>query len=238
LVAVLLSPEILNDLSDEGAFGVPVNEAAAGLVVHAVEIELLPQLPVVMLLGGLKLAEVFPQHFGVGKGGAVNALEHFVPFIASPIGAGDTEELECLDLTGAVHVWPAAEVHEIPFPIDGDEVIVHLLEQLDLVCLPKVVEILDGRCPRHLFTHKGTILTDDLLHPLLNLVQNVRRKRLRKIEIVVETVFDGWTNGQFGVGKEALDGVSHDVGSTVAVFIPILLLIEIYRNRTTFLDFL
>ena len=49
-LAVLLPPEVLDDLADERALGVPVDQARAAHLVHAVEVELLAELAMVAAL--------------------------------------------------------------------------------------------------------------------------------------------------------------------------------------------
>jgi hypothetical protein len=47
--------------------------------------------PVVALCGFLEPVHVLLELLRVGPGGAVNALQHLVPGVAAPVGAGDSQ---------------------------------------------------------------------------------------------------------------------------------------------------
>ena len=57
---------------------------------------------------------------------------------------------------------------------------------------------------------------DDLLHPLLNVLQVFRRKRLGRLEVEVEAVLDGRANAQLRAREKILHGLRHDVARGVA----------------------
>ena len=86
----------------------PENQARTNIVLDAEEVQFLAELSVVALLGLLELLEVDPQELVGGMGGGLHALELGVGFDPVEIGARDRQELEGLDLTGALHVRPAA----------------------------------------------------------------------------------------------------------------------------------
>src|SRR5260370_15364798 len=89
------------------------DQARAGQLLDAEQVQLLAQLAMVALLGFLQALQVFVQLLLGKEGGAVNALQTLALFIALPVGAGDREQLERFDLRRRRHVRTAAEVDEV-----------------------------------------------------------------------------------------------------------------------------
>ena len=58
-----------------------------------------------------------------------------------------------------------------------------------------------------LATLEALPLLDNLLHTLLDALQVLGRERLLDVEVVVEAVLDGRTNGDFGLGAQPADGI-------------------------------
>jgi hypothetical protein len=71
-----------------------------GEFLDAEQIQLLAELAVVALLRFFKLVEVLVELLLREPGGAVNALQLLVLLVALPVGAGDREQLERLELRG------------------------------------------------------------------------------------------------------------------------------------------
>ena len=53
-------------------------------------------------------------------------------------------------------------------------------------------------------------------HPRLDLAQVVGRERARQVDVVVEAVLDGRTDGELGVREDLLDRLGHQVRGGVA----------------------
>ena len=69
--------------------------------------------------------------------------------------------------------------------------------------------------PRHLLPDEGLIGRDDALHLLLDGVQVVGRERPSDVEVVVEAVGDGGSDGEGGALEEFEDRLGHYVGGRV-----------------------
>src|SRR5207247_7003664 len=79
-------------------------------VVQLEQIEIPPELAVVALLRLLEPPEMLVELVLGEPRGAVDPLQHRIPLVAPPVGAGGREELEVLHVTRRRHVGPAAEI--------------------------------------------------------------------------------------------------------------------------------
>ena len=164
-LAMLPPPEVLYRFPDDGALGVPVDEARAALLVSAEDIQLAAQLAVVTLLYLLQFLEVGVQLGLVLPDSPVDALEHGPLLIAPPVGAGDRHELEGVrrDLAGVIHVWPAAQVDEGVLGVGGNDLALgHVGNELALEGL--VLEQFQRRGTRDLVPDERKRATDDRPH--------------------------------------------------------------------------
>ena len=217
VAVVLVLPVVLQQPAQERAPGLPEDEARTDLVLNGEQAQLFAELAVVALAGLFQTGEICLQFLLVGKGGAVDAGEHLPLFIAAPVGTGHPQQLEHLEPGRIGHVRTAAEVDERTMAIEAHPVDVHVAEQLDLVTLTQSLEKADRLVPPHLFAHEGQAGSDDLGHLGLDLFEILRRKGLVPVEIVIEAVFDGRTDGDLHlVAVQFLDGQGHDVGGGMA----------------------
>src|SRR5207247_10841147 len=133
------------------------------------QIELPPELAVVALLRLLEPPEMLVELVLGEPRGAVDPLQHRIPLVAPPVGAGGREELEVLHVTRRRHVGPAAEIDEVALAIErhargGDP-----LEDLDLERLVALPEEADRVLARPLLPLEGMIRLRVLPHDLLDL---------------------------------------------------------------------
>ena len=69
--------------------------------------------------------------------------KHGAALVATPVGAGDGEELEGSDLAGVLHVGTATEIGEGALRVGADDLVLgKLANQLELVGL--ILELLEG----------------------------------------------------------------------------------------------
>ena len=108
----LVAHPVFHDLADDAAFGMPEDQAGAGELLNAEEVELLAEQAMVALGGFFKASEVGVEIFLREEGGAVDALKLGILFVAQPVGAGQREYFEGLDAAGGGDVRAAAEVDE------------------------------------------------------------------------------------------------------------------------------
>ena len=111
---------------------------------------------------------------------------------------------------------PTAQVNEIAVPVQSDGPVFEALDQLDLVGLAHIVEQLDGVGLGNVHPLERNRGINDALHFRFNGFELIGRKRRFHVEIVVEAVFDGGTDGHLGGGEELLDGRGHDVRGGMA----------------------
>ena len=120
-------------LRTRAPFGVEEDQPRPGEFLDAEEVELLAQLAVVALLGLFELGQIVVELFLGEERRAVDALQLRVLLVAFPIGAGDGEQLERLDLFGGGHMRAAAEIDEMrPQRVFGKHVVGLFGNQLDL----------------------------------------------------------------------------------------------------------
>src|SRR5882724_11562923 len=157
-------------------------------VVEGVEVELAPELSMVALLRLLEPPQMLVELLLREPRGAVDALEHRVALVAPPVGAGGREELEVLHVRGRGRVGPAAEVDEVPLPVERDARSLEPLEDLDLERLVALAEEADRLLARHLLPLERIRALHDLPHDLFDLREVFGRERLGFGEVVVEAV--------------------------------------------------
>ena len=214
LVAV---PEMeLPPVLDEGVLqGDPVGkeEREPGALLHDGEdAELLSEPAVVPLLGLLDHSEVLLQVLLGLPGGSVDPGEHLVVLVAAPVCSGEGGELERLDRLGVEGVGSCAEVDELPLLVEADGGVGgEVLDELDLVVLALRLQVVDGLLPGQGVGLDLEVLLDDLLHLGLELLEVLGGEATVLVEIVVEAVVDGGSDGQLGVRIEPFDGLGQNV---------------------------
>ena len=112
--------EFLQFFDHRGAAWKPEWQPGADVVVDDEDLQFLAELTMVAFLRFLEHREVFVELGLVLEGGAVDALELRILFVAFVIGAGDMGEFERADVTGAHNVRTGAEIGELAVAIDRD----------------------------------------------------------------------------------------------------------------------
>src|SRR5260370_13807427 len=97
----------------------PEDEAGAGFVLNAEEVQLGAELAMIATLGFLQAMEVFVQLFFGEEAGGVNALQLRISFLTFPVRAGDAHQLEGLNTFGGRNVRAPAAVDELAGGIGG-----------------------------------------------------------------------------------------------------------------------
>src|ERR1700730_15801286 len=105
------------------------------------QVEILANAPVIAPLRLLEPVQVLVELLLVRPGGAVNALQHLVARIATPVSPRDLGELERLELARGGHMRPAAQVDPVALPVEADLVLVRNAgADLGLVDIPPARE--------------------------------------------------------------------------------------------------
>ena len=184
------------------------------------EVELAAELAVIPLLGLLHAPQVLVQLLLRVPRGAVDALQHRAGLVAAPVGAGGIEELEGAELLRRPEVAAAAQVLELAVAVEADGRALGLGQVLDDLDLERLVPLAlevdrlgAGEITGVLEAKVGGLL---LAHLRLDLLEVGGRQRPRQVEVVVEAVLDGRTDGELRVGEDVKNGGSHHVRRAVA----------------------
>jgi len=214
---------------------------ARTLFVEAEQIEVAADAPVIALASQLERLEVRGQLFLAGESGAVDAGEHGVLLVATPVSAGQTRELEgaAAELVGAGQVRSAAQVDELALAVDADRGDLALyglsggdqiFDELDLERLAEAHGQAGGAragragpehrqrlVDRQLEALQRQVLAHDLGHLLLDARQVGLGDGLGELEVVVEAVLDRRADSVPRAREETDDGLRHDVRGGVAL---------------------
>ncbi len=132
-----LAPELLDQQTHAGAAGVPEHQTGSGFILDREQIEILADAPVVAAQGLFLATFVFRQLLRCFPGGSIDPLQLGSGFVAAPVGAGNTFELEGLgvELSCVLHMGPCAEIPPLlPEGVEGDRLL-QPFEDFELVRL-------------------------------------------------------------------------------------------------------
>ena len=217
--------EFFQFLGNRRAFGQPERQAGPDIFrINDEQPHLRADLAMVPAFGLLQHVEV-GLHLGlVLEGGAVDALELRIAFVAFVVGAGHVCELESADVAGAHHVRPGAQINEIAVLVVGDRLLLrNVLDDVQFEFARNLAVGQSGEAafacvfPRLLARDdpflEGMIGFDLFLHLLLDFREILGRDAVRKLDVVIKAVLDRRAGGELGVGPEAQDGGGEHVGA-------------------------
>src|SRR6266851_3280149 len=206
---------LLDLLPDRPTFRMPEHHAR-GFFLEVEKIELRAQPPVIALLRLLDHAQVRFLLLLLGPGSPVDPLQHLVLGISAPVGAGDLHQLEYLELAGGGNVRAAAQIDEIPFPVQRNLFVRgNRRDDLRLVALADGFEVLNRLVARPDLARHREVLFCQFRHALFDGTEIVRRERPLERKIVVEAVFNYRPDGHLRLGEQLLHGVGEQVRSGV-----------------------
>ncbi len=186
-------------------------------VAHVEQVELAAEPAVVAAAGLLQPLEVSLEVALREEGGAVDAGQHGLVGVTTPVGAGGREQLEGLDRRGGLQVRAAAQVLEAVLDVQADIAGWKVLDQLQLVRLVLGRVAVDQLLLVHsVLAHERVLRAQDAAHLLLDPGQVVGRDRGREVEVVVEAVGDGRADRDLGARPQVQDGFGHHVCGRVA----------------------
>ena len=215
----LFAHPVFHDLANDGALGMPEDEAGTGELLNAEEVELLAEEAMVALGRFFKARKVGVEILLREEGGAVDALELGVFLVAEPVGSGKAGDLDGFDAAGGGHVGSAAEVDEFAVAIEAD-LGAGLGELGDEVGLHEVAVPLkagEGLFARLSYlANEWLVARDDFGHLFLDGVEVVGGEGLFAIEVVEETGIGSGAVAELGFREKLEDRRGHDVGGGVA----------------------
>ena len=200
---ILGAHPVFHLFADDPALGMPEDQSRPRQLLDGKQIELLAQHAMVALLGLFLLVDEIVEVFLREERRSVNALQLRVLLVAQPVGAGNVQQLERLDLPGRRNVRAAAEIQKLAGLVDRN-LFIGLGELLDEVALHEVAFALEPGEPlvaRQKFARVGNVLLHQLLHLLLDLLQVFGRERSGAIEIVEESRVGRRPVAQLGLRK-------------------------------------
>ena len=149
--------------------------------------------------------------------------------VAAPICPGDAHQLEGggVNLSGILDVRAPAKVDETGVAVDRnlrlhiqgiavlvEATLLQALDQLNLIRL--IVKYAPRFISRDYLFFKGVLLGNDLAHALLDHLQVFRGQGARQVKIIVEAIFNRWTDGVLGLRQHFHHRLSHHVSRRMA----------------------
>ena len=116
--------EILQDRTHRRALGQPQAQPGAHVGLDAEQLQLLAQHAMVAAFGLFQLFQVLVEFLFAEPSRAVQPLQLPVAGVAFPVGAGDRQHFERLDLARVRHVRTAAQVDELALAIETQVAVV------------------------------------------------------------------------------------------------------------------
>ena len=150
-----------------------------------------------------------------GEGNSVDSGKHFVFFASAPVSAGGGSEFESFDGRDVHKVRSCAKFAEIALFIERkcfafSSVLINELEFIRLV-------FHDLFC---FFRAHGAFVEfktgfDDLCHLVFDFFEVINGERFFNVEVIIESVIDSRTDGEFCTGEKMKNSLGHDMGSGV-----------------------
>ena len=161
----------------------------------------------VALLRFFEHSEVVVEFLFGFERGAVNALELRILFVAFVVSARDVHELDRADVARPHHVRSGAKIDKVAAAIERDLFVLrNVFDDVDLVFArliaiaerrePAFLSKLERLVPRNFHAFERVVRFDLLVHLGLDFFEIVWRNPVRKIDIVVEAVFDRRSGGK------------------------------------------
>ena len=187
------------------------------MFVDVEQVQLAAQAPVVTLLGLFQHREVLLQLLFAGPGGAIDALQHLIAMVATPVGTRHLHQLEKTQLARAGHVGATAQVLKCALAVQRDVLVAgNAGDDLGLVMLAQPLEVGHSLVAWQHAAHHGLILGSQLGHAFLDGDQILGREGALIGEVVEKTVLDHRANRHLGIGKQLLHRIGQQVGGGMA----------------------
>ena len=192
-------------------------DRSLGLFLHMEQVHLAAKATVIALLGFFEHVQIGIKVFFALPARPIDALEHRVIRIATPIGTGHLHQFEGLaDFARGRRMRAAAQINKITLTVTGNGLgFRQIADDFGFIVLAFLKEELDRLIAVPDFTHDRLVAFNDLVHLLFDLDQIVGRERGFAGEIVIKAVFNRRANGDLRVGIKLLNGFGHHVRAIV-----------------------
>ena len=180
------------------------------------QIELLADLSVVTLLCFRTDEEIVVEVFLAEECRRIDTLQHLILRVTTPVSASDRHQLECLHLTGGLHMRARTEIREIPLFVERDRLLFRqIFDQHDLVVLAFSLEILERLFARQHLLHQRNIFLRDLRHFLLDRCEILLAEDMVRIQIIVEAIIDRRSDSKLHTREQMLNRLCHHMGRSM-----------------------
>ncbi len=182
------------------------------------QVHLAPEASVVALGGFFQALHMRVEFVLLGIGRPVDARQHGLRAVASPVRARDLHELEGrADFARRRHVGTTAEVEPVALTVDLEALVGRdRVDEFDLEGLPSLFEEAPRLVAAPDLLRERPVARHDLAHALLDGVEVFRRERRLAVEIVVEAILDHGPDRDLRAGVETLDGLGQHMSGIVA----------------------
>src|SRR6185437_540228 len=202
------------------AFGMPENQAGAGFILNAEEIEFLAEFAMVAPLGLFEFVQIFVEFLLLDETRAVNPLHLRIFFVAFPVGAGYIHQFKSFYAPGGRDVRTAAEVDKFSGGVKGN----HRLDgfffhQFALKFLLRFAIEVERLGLRNQFALVGNIFRGQLVHLALDFCEVLGSERLLAHKFVKESGVNRRADAEFYIRVKFENGRSEQMSSRVAEYL-------------------
>ncbi len=182
-----------------------------------IQVELFPDFTVVTLRRFFQALQVRVQGFFVSPGGTIDALQHFIVAVATPVSACGFHQLEVMAEAHVRHVRSTAHVDVFLVVIQARLVIMSnvLVKNSDFVVFTTFHEGFTRFVPAHRLLNDVVVALSQLVHTLFEGFDIFLGQRVVKVNVIVKAVVDNRADSHFGVRPQLLDRMTEQVSARV-----------------------
>ena len=170
----------------------------------------------ISLLGLLQHSKILCEHLLLGERDTIDALHLIFAGIAPPESTSHAHQLDSLDDACGGQMGTLAKVGKVTLCIGGYGTVLQiLLDMLHLIDLTCRLELCYALCLGHLLAHQGFVLTCQLYHLILDVLEISLAYLLAigKQHIIEESILDGRTEAELDTGIQLLQSFCQQVGT-------------------------
>ena len=163
----------------------------------------------------LQILQIGSKLFFLVKSGTIDTLQSCLVGIASPVCHGGRNQFISLNIFSTHQVRTCTQIHKSSLVIEGNLCAFRqVFNQFYLKRLIALLHEFDCFLSGKSETLDFVAFLDDLLHLGFNPVQIFSGKRFC-IEIIIETIFNGRSDGTFGIREKPFYCLGHDMSCGV-----------------------
>ena len=195
----------------------PENQAGAGFLLNAEEVEFGAELPVIAAFGFLDAVEMRFELLLSEECHRINALELGIAFLTLPVSAGDVHQFERLDALGRRNVRATAEIDELPGGVEGNHRLGGLFfDQFALKNLVALLVEIESLGLGDKLALVRQILRREFVHLLFDFCEVFLGEGLLAQEFIEKAGVNGRTDAELYVWIQLHNGSGEQVGRGMA----------------------